>query len=158
MGWIGTTIGNYSLSIHDSELGYLRNSAPKEYFEKGTVTVHFKMLGTDKEEELKYSLMDFITIKKIKKYYTYGIDNYDMTKMLFDLLKKKQIKVLGDIRLEILSKISGEWNSYFLTSPIGEKLITLNNETPIVVEVKKYEQFRWIVKNGLTFHSHFTKQ
>lgn len=158
MGWYGSSIGKFTLLIHDSSFDfYLNKNKPKEWYENKIVHAEFKY--DNNVEDIDYPLVRFGGINKLKKYYRFELHMWEtdiLTILLLEEIKKRDLKIVGDVILNSYNKDT--CTTYFLKSPIGDDNIILTNKMnsyPTIIETK--EDIDWIYKNNLDYTVKYLK-
>lgn len=165
-GYIGQ-IGAYELYMPDYVFDYVKQSQPKEYYEKYEIKLEFAkildgfkkenpwVIERNKEEEtLKLPLLSFGKLKKLRKYYRFEWD-YNLEKLLWDELEKRNIKIKGYVFVRI--HVNGGWNHkdiwnyYYLTSIVEDDDITLSSTIKKMHTLTSYDELSWLFKKGFIF-------
>jgi hypothetical protein len=152
MGWVGNTIGRYRLICHDSTFDEFNDAKkPKEWFENKTVEFEFTI--DKKEESIKFSLLRFGKLKKLKKNWCIDLDyweNKTITKLLFEELDKRGFTLMGQIYVGNYREDGAKY--FYLQSNIGEDEIHLcSNNKGMSHVLSTFEEYMWLVKNHLEF-------
>lgn len=152
MGWYGCTIGNYSITMHDSTFEYVKRSKPKEYYEKYMVNTYFRN-GSAKEIEKDYPLTLFGEVVKLKKYYDFNPSHPIWTmlgKLLMNEIKARKLSLLGTVELTVYRE--KDYPTYFLTSEVRSEKMELNNIGGVLHCINSFEDYVWVEQKGLRFN------
>ena len=158
-GYIGS-IGKYTILMGDYVFDYVKRSKPLEYYKNYKIKCEFRNDITHEYEDVEYPLHLFGEIKKLKKYYEF-IPDFNLEKILWDELIKREIEIIGYVYVTVF--VSGGyfaddvWNYYFLQTPINGDLVELSNKNSQKYNIKKYEDFKWLHKHGLQFSQKLPK-
>lgn len=173
MGGYAGCIGDFALHMGDYVFDYVRNSAPKEYFENKTIEMDFihYLPGFKKHPfiiernqdryGIEVPLLNLGTIEKLKKHYRFTPD-FNLTKLLWEEIEKRSFTVEGYASIGNYYEEDGKtiWKYYYLTSGIGEHPIKLQEPTEdvdILHEVHNYDEHMWLIKNGFDFYTEIRK-
>lgn len=152
MGWTGQSIGKYRLICHDSTFEeFYEAKKPKEWFENKRVSFEFTADG--KEEEIEFPLLRFGNLKKLKKNWAidlFYLEDKTITKLLFEELDKRGIKMMGQIYVGSYRSDGGK--VFYLQSDIGNDEIHLcSNNKGMNYALRNFDEYMWLVKNHLEF-------
>ena len=149
MGRHTAKIANYYIEYGDYFFDYLKDKQSKEYYENFVVDATLKDTYLDTEIEIKIPLLELADIKLNRKTYsvdwsgTKGIHQY-----LYGVVIKTGVQIKGTPYVSVSNRSISK--KYFLQSKIGDDNITLAMK-PRFMEIKKYEDYKWMGENGLEF-------
>ncbi len=149
MGRCVARIANQYLEHGDYVWDYVKDKQSKEYYENYTIDATLKNVDTGKEKEIKIPLLELVDIKLNRK--TYSLSwrgNKSLHEYLYKLVVDMKIQIKGTPYVGVYNRSISK--KYFLQSKIGDDNIILAVK-PRFMEIKKYEEYEWMAKNGLDF-------